>query len=306
MPPMRLDVHQHAWTPPLLEALGRRHHLPLVRRRGGTVTIHAAGERPYAIPGTEHPRRRVADLRAAGLDGAAVALSSAVGIENLPRREASRLIEAHLAGMDRLPDQFLAWGPLTLDGARSADVDALLARGCVGVSLPAPALADPVRAAVLYDALSALSCAGAPLFVHPGGPEPGATEASADEPVWWPALTRYVSQMHAAWLCFTGWLRQRHPGLTVVFAMLAGCAPLQAERWAARGGPDVELGDPRVFYDTAGYGPHAVATMSKLVGERQLVYGSDRPVMAPRPTEDDEALQVRAGELLGASRGRES
>ena len=39
--------------------------------------------------------------------------------------------------MSALGPAFLPWGPLALDGAQPADVDALLRAGCVGVSLPA-------------------------------------------------------------------------------------------------------------------------------------------------------------------------
>ena len=50
-------------------------------------------------------------------------------------------------------------------------------------------------------------------------------------------MTYYVTQMSAAWHAFAAGGRARHPGLRVVFAMLAGLGPLHAERLAARGGP---------------------------------------------------------------------
>jgi hypothetical protein len=63
--------------------------------------------------------------------------------------------------------------------------------------------------------------------------------------------------------------------------MLAGLAPLHAERLYARGGPARHVPDPLIFYDTSSYGPSAVRTLAKIVGAQQLLYGSDRPVVEP-------------------------
>jgi hypothetical protein len=63
--------------------------------------------------------------------------------------------------------------------------------------------------------------------------------------------------------------------------MLAGLAPLQAERLASRGGPRASLPDPLVFYETSSYGPATARLLADLVGPEQLLYGSDRPVVEP-------------------------
>jgi hypothetical protein len=63
--------------------------------------------------------------------------------------------------------------------------------------------------------------------------------------------------------------------------MLAGLAPLHAERLHARGGPSPELPDPLLFYESSSYGPDAVGHIGDLVGPEQLLYGSDRPVVDP-------------------------
>ena len=90
--------------------------------------------------------------------------------------------------------------------------------------------------------------AEAPLFIHPGrapGQRPAATEFG--EPLWWRPLTDYVSQMQAAWLTFAAFGRREHPDLRVVFAMLAGGAPLLSERLSSRGGPELDLRDPNTY-----------------------------------------------------------
>jgi hypothetical protein len=63
--------------------------------------------------------------------------------------------------------------------------------------------------------------------------------------------------------------------------MLAGLAPLHAERLVSRGGPALDLADPLIFYETSSYGPSAVETLGRIVGSSQLLYGSDRPVVEP-------------------------
>ena len=73
----------------------------------------------------------------------------------------------------------------------------------------------------------------------------------------------------------------RAPELRVVFAMLAGLAPLHAERLAARGGPADAVHDPLTCFDTSSYGPRAIDAMLRVVGVDRLLYGSDRPVVEP-------------------------
>jgi hypothetical protein len=63
--------------------------------------------------------------------------------------------------------------------------------------------------------------------------------------------------------------------------MLAGAAPLQAERLAARGGPADAVYDTRAWFDVSSYGPHAVDAMLRVVGVDRLVLGSDRPIADP-------------------------
>jgi hypothetical protein len=298
---MRIDVHQHIWTAPLIERLAAREALPLIRRTDGLAVLHSAAEQPYVIDvEAEAPRRRAELVRADRLDLALIALSSPIGIEALPREDALELIDAHLDGVGALPSEFAAWGPIALAGADPGDVDVLAARGCAGISVPAGALDGPDRLDRLGPVLERAAELGLPVFVHPGrAPGQPAQAAAFGEPLWWRALTDYVEQMQAAWLTFAAFGRREHPGLTVVFAMLAGCAPLQAERLATRGGPLLELRDPRTFYETSSYGPGAVETVARRVGESQLLYGSDRPVIEPILTGREGVLQANAAQLFG-------
>jgi hypothetical protein len=130
-------------------------------------------------------------------------------------------------------------------------------------------------------------------------------EASLADPLWWSALTRYVSDMHAAWLAFISAGRPEHPELRVVFTMLAGLAPLHAERLSSRGGPVPLRPDPLIFYDSSSYGPSAVGRLAEIVGAEQLLYGSDRPVVEPREHGmpgglDWDAISAGTRRVLGA------
>jgi len=299
---VRVDVHQHFWSAPLVAALERRERLPFGRRDGdGRFTVHAGGEVAAAIDlERERPAARVALLERDGVDRALIALSSPLGIEALPRPQALELIDAYLEGLAELGERFAAWGPLALDGACGDDVDALLARGCVGISLPAGAIASAAALAALAPALSRLEALGAPLFVHPGpGLGRAEPEADGDEAPWWSALTTYVQQMQAAWLAVVAFGRAAHPRLRVVFAMLAGGAPLLGERLSARGGPAVDLADPLVHYDTSSFGPVAIDALARVVGEAQLLYGSDRPVVEPTGGERSRAFAANGGLIAG-------
>jgi hypothetical protein len=284
---MKIDVHQHLWTEPLVEALAERREFPYVRLENGLTVLYLAGERPYVIDLlAEAPQSRRSLVELDGLDRALLCLSSPLGIEGLPRAHACSLIEAYHEGALALDDPFGVWGAIALDRADPADVDRLLDRGCVGLALPAGALADVDGVAGLREVLTRLELRGAPLLVHPGPGLPSdllrpAHEISLCEPLWWPALTSYVAGMQAAWLAFLVAGRPSHPRLRVIFTMLAGLAPLHCERLSSRGGPAVGEPDPLVFYDTSSYGARAVRAMEDAVGPGQLVYGSDRPVVEP-------------------------
>jgi predicted TIM-barrel fold metal-dependent hydrolase len=297
---MRVDVHQHIWTEPLTEALCARREPPLIRYEGELAILHSAGEQPYVIDvRAEAPVARAARVRADGLDTAVIAISSPIGIEALPRAAALELIDAHLTGVEQLGPEFEFWGPLAIDGAGPDDVDQLVDRGAMGISITAGALAGPERLEHLRHVLDRAAAHGLPLFVHPGrapGQLPAATEFG--EPLWWRPLTDYVVQMQGAWLTFATLGRREHPDLRVLFAMLAGGAPLLSERLVARGGPPIDLRDPNSFYETSSYGREAVEMTARLAGIEQLVYGSDQPVIDPQPTGRDRELQTNAANLL--------
>jgi hypothetical protein len=264
----RVDIHQHLWPEALLSSLARRSVHPRITRDGRGWQLELAGDKPAPLNPADHdPSRRT------GPDRILVAPSSPLGIESLPRAEAEELLDAYHHGVLELGGPFELWAGLVLSDATPERIDHLLDDGAVGLSLPAGALGGPAGIETLGPALERLAARGAPLLVHPG-PSSGA-------PAWFPALTGYVAEMNAAWHAWAQWGRPAHPELRVIFAMLAGLAPLHAERLAARGGPAHAVHDPLTFFDTSSYGPKAIDAMVRVVGVDRLLYGTDVPVVTP-------------------------
>src|SRR5271170_1095468 len=165
---MRTDVHQHLWSEPLVEQLASRRELPFVRLESGLTVLYLAGERPYVIDRAgEDPARRAALVERDGLDRALLCLSSPIGIERLCREQAAPLLDAYHEGALSLEAPFGVWGAIALDRPDPDDVDRALDRACVGISLPAGALAGFDELLRLRPVLDRVEARGAPLFVHP-------------------------------------------------------------------------------------------------------------------------------------------
>src|SRR4051794_25835478 len=108
---MRIDVHQHLWSEGLYAALARRSQAPRLRPRAGGWQLELAGEPPFALPQEPcDPDRRVAVLDDLGADVGVVALSTALGVEDLPADEAHAVLAAWDADADALPVRLPAWG----------------------------------------------------------------------------------------------------------------------------------------------------------------------------------------------------
>jgi hypothetical protein len=269
---MAVDVHQHLWPEAFVAALRQRRTPP----RLDGWTLHLDGEPPYDVRPDDHDvARRVALAAEQRTDLALVSLSSPLGIEHLPVADADPLLAAYHDGVLGLPEPFRGWAAAQVTEPDPDGLAGLLDGGLVGLQLPATALASPAgweRCAAL---LAVLERAGAPLLVHPG---PAALVPGT--PSWWPALTDYVEQMQRSWYAFRVAGRPGHPALRVCFAMLAGLAPVQAERFAARAEPMGPV-DRDAFVETSSYGPLAVGATVCALGLDVVVRGSDSPYAAP-------------------------
>src|SRR3954470_19979608 len=294
------DVHQHLWPEPLLAALARRRRPPRLVRQSGGWTLRMHGERDAPFEPADHdPARRLQLLDAHGVERALVAPSTPLGIEALDPDDAGPLLEAYHDGVAELPSRLGAWAAVGLVAPDAAELAGLLDRGFVGACVAADAVSDPEGYAALASVLAVLEQRGAPLFVHPG-PSPATLGGARPDglPAWWPAMTRYVASMNAAWHAFGAIGRPAHPQLRVCFAMLAGLAPLHRERLVARGGR--QAADRGIFVDTSSYGARAVDAVVRELGIDALVHGSDVPVVADVEPALGDAVRVALRERIPA------
>jgi 6-methylsalicylate decarboxylase len=249
----RVDVHQHLWPEPMIEALRARREPP--RLRGTRLELALGGS--FDVDLREHALDRfLARLDADGIDVAVVSCPPTLGPSpDVLARYHDGIAELASASGGRL---------------RALATDAVL-DGFAGTCVAASALLDLDALAPLAGELAAR---GGFLFVHPGPAGGG--------PSWWAPVVGYTAQMQAAYAAWLGGGLERWPELPVVFAILAGGGPFQLERMESRG---LDVGSaPSVYLDTASYGCRAIGLCVAAVGREQLLYGSDVPVIDAGPT----------------------
>jgi hypothetical protein len=253
------DVHQHLWPTPVLDVLRARREPP---RLEGDILELAEGRFPVDLRAHDPAER----LRLLARDGIDVAVVSPA--PTLEWEACGELADAYHEGARELT---ASSGGRFLALACGASLE-----GFAGACVSAAALV-----AGLGELPTELESAGRVLFVHPGPP----VAAPKSAPPWWCAVTDYTAQMQAAYFAWIADGAERHPGLNVVFAILAGGAPVQLERLHSRD-PALTSSHANVYLDTASYGRRAIELCLGTVGASQLVYGSDLPVVDPRPTVD--------------------
>jgi hypothetical protein len=246
-----VDVHQHLWPAEVVERLAARADPPCLR----DGVVHIPGRAPFPLTAAEtDTAQRLALLDRLGIDRALVSLSPTDRFDE-------ELGEAWHAGIVRVCAE---------SGGRLAALAADRPRaGFAGVCVAA----DRTVAG-----LGDLAGAGLPLFVHPA-PSP---TPPAGAPSWWSGGIDYAAQMQAA---YAAWLERDaagHPEAVIVFAILAGGAPLLEERWRARGA-SLPQPPPGVLLDTASFGPRALGFCATQGHAARLVFGTDAPVLAADP-----------------------
>jgi hypothetical protein len=259
---MTYDLHRHLWPDALVDALRARTSPPCLR--DGTLVLadgeHALDPAGYGVDSC------LAALDRDGIDVAVVSCPPTLGIEALDDPEP--LLAAYHDGVQEAMAR--SSGRLRAFSMHRPEP------GFVGTTVAASALLDLDGAAPLLDELER---GGGVLFVHPG-------PASPARDAWWNACVGYTAQMQAA---YAVWLRQgveRWPDLRVLFAILAGGAPIQLERFRSRGFDVRRAQRPNIYLDTASYGRRALELCLATYSSRTLVLGTDEPVIGAAQTLD--------------------
>jgi predicted TIM-barrel fold metal-dependent hydrolase len=270
------DVHQHLWPRAFSEALAERTEPPYL---DGDVL--RASEGASTVDLRDHElATRIALLDLHEIDTAVISLQPSLGVEALDPSEREALVRIWEDGiLDLAAEAPGRIAPLAVGRPRP---------GFAGVSIGADRLDHLEELAPTLDALRGQGL----LFVHPVAGSPPALA-----PAWWPAVVDYTSQMQRAYFAWLVGAQERWPDLKVVFAVLAGGAPIQLERLSSRG-VDVRSSLHRnVFFDTASYGRRALELCIETFGVEQLVFGTDAPVVDPTPA-------IRAVDAFGESVSR--
>jgi 6-methylsalicylate decarboxylase len=261
----RFDVHQHLWPEQFQAALTRRRKPP--RLRGSVLELERQGsfELDLDAHGLE---ARLRALDEAAIDAAVVSLAPSLELDELPRAEAEPLFAAYHEGILEVAER--SEGRIRpLAAARVLD-------GFAGSAVGAGALLDLDRLSPLLDELTRR---GGVLFVHPGPCDP-----PRGAPAWWPAVVAYTAQMQAAYAAWLTGGAERWPHVPVIFAILAGGGPFQHERLRSRGFEVRPALLSNVYLETASYGRRALELCMATFGVRQLLYGSDAPIVDPGTT----------------------
>jgi 6-methylsalicylate decarboxylase len=205
----------------------------------------------------------LAGLDRAGLDIAIVSCPPTLGIDQLAEKEAEPLRQAYhegaLAAVEASGGRLLA-----LSMCRPQD-------GFVGTIVAADELAALDRVCPVLDEAARR---GSFVLVHPG-PAPLPPRA----PVWWAPAIEYTAQMQRAYGAWLAHGVERWPHLRVVFSILAGGAPFQLERMQARGFDIRNSLSPSLYLETSSYGRRALELCLATFGAKQIVFGSDAPVI---------------------------
>jgi hypothetical protein len=245
----KTDFHQHVWPDGFRRLLERRTEPP--RLRGGRLVLPCGGTFDVD-PSAYLPEARLDELDRSGLDRAVVSLPPTTE----PTADLIEVWHEEALLLERRSGGRLV--PLAYAAALP---------GFAGAIVPAPAF-DADRAL-----LGRLERQGQFAFVHPGAAPPSGAG-------WRTAGVAYTHQMLEA---YGGWLAEgaaRHPELRVVFALLAGGAAFQTERFIRRGLDPRAPFAPNVWFETSSYGERALELSLQTFGAARHVFGSDAPIDA--------------------------
>ena len=248
------DVHQHLLSPALVEALRARREPPRLvgddaRAPGGVLPLRRAS-RTTSASGSPSSTATETDVAVVSLAPDARGRGAPGARGRLPRGHPPTLVAAAGRPPARAGRPAHAWtaspAPVCPRGRSSP------ASATCPTSSPRPGRCSS-------------STPARPARRHPAR-RPGGRRSSTTRP-----------QMQAAYLAWVAGDAARHPDLAVVFAILAGGAPVPARAAELRGRRLRRRPRPNVYLDTASYGPRALGSAWRRSAPERLVFGSDVP-----------------------------
>jgi 6-methylsalicylate decarboxylase len=276
----RIDVHHHIVPPEYVSALER-------------IGIRGGGGLPFPSWSAEDA---LAVLDENGIQTAITSISTPgvhFGEDSSARDLARRCNELSARLVADHPRRFGAFAILPLPDVKGAlleleyALDSLRLDGVVLLASQSDAryLGDPS----FDDLVAELDRRAALAFVHPTIP-PSSESIPIDIPAFAAEFTFDTSRaiLNLVW----SGTAERFPAVRWIFSHAGGTAPFLAWRWSLLNAhPTMRANAPRgvmhylqrFFYDTAlSANPHALRSLSELVGPGQILFGSDYP-FAPAP-----------------------
>lgn len=288
-----IDVHTHMFTTKWLE---------LLKKTGGTYNIKTRpdgqdeifrGDTPVVIPQKGHFdwELRIQAMDAAGIDVSVVSLTCPNvywGGEDVSVRAAVEANDNVADAQSRYPDRLRWFASLPWEYPQRAvqELERACAKGAVGVMVLAnvsgKSLTDPMFAPIWAE----IDKRGLPVLVHPTDP-PGVDLMDMTKfDLSWSVGFMFDTTLAITRMIFEGFFDQ-YPNLKVIASHGGGTLPYLVGRFEK--GDEVEIPSRRqmkrkptdylrhIYYDSITYNLGALQYLISVVGESQVMFGTDWP-----------------------------
>lgn len=288
-----IDVHTHMFTTKWLE---------LLKQTGGTYNIQTRpdgqdeifrGNTPVVIPQKGHFdwELRIQNMDTAGIDVSVVSLTCPNvywGNEDISVRAAVEANDNVADAQSRYPDRLRWFASLPWEYPQRAvqELERACAKGAVGVMVLAnvsgKSLTDPMFAPIWAE----IDRRGLPVLVHPTDP-PGVDLMDMTKfDLSWSVGFMFDTTLAITRMIFEGFFDQ-YPNLKVIASHGGGTLPYLVGRFEK--GDEVEIPSRRrmlrkptdylrhIHYDSITYNLGALQYLISVVGESQVMFGTDWP-----------------------------
>mgnify|MGYP000913892057 FL=1 len=288
-----IDVHTHMFTTKWLE---------LLKKTGGTYNIKTRpdgqdeifrGDTPVVIPQKGHFdwELRIHAMDAAGIDVSVVSLTCPNvywGGEDVSVRAAVEANDNVADAQSRYPDRLRWFASLPWEYPQRAvqELERACAKGAVGVMVLAnvsgKSLTDPMFAPIWAE----IDKRGLPVLVHPTDP-PGVDLMDMTKfDLSWSVGFMFDTTLAITRMIFEGFFDQ-YPNLNIIASHGGGTLPYLVGRFEK--GDEVEIPSRRqmkrkptdylrhIYYDSITYNLGALQYLISVVGESQVMFGTDWP-----------------------------